>query len=321
MQKSQLFDNDALEEVQQLVKEIRYGSAHDFIEGKLDDKVKQAIQLVSKCNNLTLYKMLAYALFAVRQIALNPIELNLLRLILIGLDKGISIQIDTVNILFQSAWDVLKQKYTLPEEYKAEPQPCQLGKYVDFDQNPQDPDALCTVNHGGGWRHIVEFLAGKSKGYALDDIQGKFPGFGIYVTPLRSGYEARAYQYALRAATRCCDTPGIFTAKIAQKYLIKTPNAAYEVGVPFEHWDKFHAVKKVRLSFCECAALTSENNPYGETHLINPDSVRLLYCDKTETNDKVINDFMKVYNDMNRIFMMTSDSVDSTLNQMKSLSF
>lgn len=272
-----------------LAKEIRIASLADIKAGNLDVKVEQAIHFAthSELQAVATYQCLAYAMFSGRGDNFN-IHLYLLRLMLVALHNQVPIKSETFALLLQNAWNTMKEKCVIQGATKAEPQSCLLGKYVDGDQDPTNPDALCSVNHGGGWRHINDFLSGNSQGYPLDFLGDKFPGFGIYVTPANSGYSARAFAYALRAATRNCDTPAMFTAKIAQKYLVKTPNAAYEIGVPAEHFDKFLYVQIKQFKFSQYP------DSYAETDFLRRDVVSEYY----EKNSCVYQDFIKVQREM-----------------------
>jgi len=282
------------ETLSKLIPEIRAASIEDIRAGKFDDHIRQAIEYAITINYAHNFRALAFALYAGRQRPSMTINLQLLTLFMVGLNCGVHICKISFQFILQNAWKDIKEKYTRPEVMQSEPTPVTFGRYTDPDQNSDNPEAYCTVNFGGGHGFIQEFLAGKNKGYALDCIANKFPGYGIYVTPIRSGYQYRAYNYALRAATLCCDIPAVITAKISQKYLVKTPNSSYEIGVPAEHYDKLFDVQMTKLSFLACAAKTTEQNPYGEAMFIRSAHVSDAY----PTQPCILEDFQKIEEDM-----------------------
>ncbi len=95
----------------------------------------------------------------------------------------------------------------------------------------KNPDGYVTITHGGGRRHLDDFLKGRSIGYDLEK-----GGKGIEVSPQEDlNYKSdRAYLYARRAAKYHLDDPAIMTAKIKRKYLLAANNE-YEAGLPPEN--------------------------------------------------------------------------------------
>ena len=92
----------------------------------------------------------------------------------------------------------------------------------------QNPESMITLSHGGGYRYIQEFLAGKNQGYALERLG---TGTGIQVHLIQSQEATqRSLHYSLQSLL-FFDTPAIFTAKIKAKYLYAANND-YEAGLP-----------------------------------------------------------------------------------------
>lgn len=86
-----------------------------------------------------------------------------------------------------------------------------------------DGEEVVEISHGGGLRHIQEFLSGKSLGYSLEAGSG----VGLQVSPYGS---ERDMSYALRTSIQHFDEPALFKAKIKAKYLTAAPNQ-YEAGL------------------------------------------------------------------------------------------
>jgi len=102
------------------------------------------------------------------------------------------------------------------------------------------PERELTITHGGGYRHIKDFLSGKGMGYDLEA-----GGKGIQVSPLLGDYKShRGGLYARRAGFSYGEEPGVLTGKIKAKYLDASPNQ-YEAGLRPEFL-KYLKIKKFR---------------------------------------------------------------------------
>jgi len=285
-----------------LTKQIRLASSEDLKAGKFDEVVLQAFKYAKQRNEIKGFRAIAFALFAGRQNGVRKINLALLQKMLVACDRHVSIQIQSLESVLFNAFDSWKEHYLEPDTSTAEPQSC-FGRYV-FDPSQKDnPQAKVRLIFGGGLYFFREVKACESKGYALDHVGNKFPGYGMYFTPVGSGYESRAYNYAIRAAARNFDLPVIVEVEIEQQYLVKTPNSAYEVGVLVENFDKIVVTSQNVLSFTQCANRTTDRNPYGEILFITENSVGTCYAQ----DSSVYQDFLTVQDDENQ-FLRTGYS-------------
>lgn len=105
-----------------------------------------------------------------------------------------------------------------------------------FKEKGEEYTGVC---HGGGYRHLTDFLAGKTPGYQLEG-----GGLGIQVG-VGPQFNERDTFYAGRAY-RNFDTPGILTARIQYKYLEPAPNT-YEAGLTSANVKYLEDVKVEKL--------------------------------------------------------------------------
>ncbi len=116
----------------------------------------------------------------------------------------------------------------------AEPEPEYWGEKAKGEDRV-GPDEWVYILHGGGREHVDSFLAGKGKGYRLEE-----GGVGIQVSPIRADslsdgrlirhLMSRTKVYAKKGATSYVDTGTVFCAKIQAKHL-HAANNGYEGGL------------------------------------------------------------------------------------------
>lgn len=254
--KVQTTENSEPKKLTDICETIRTASTEKLKVGDHNDLVKNAILLASQENSYRAVQQIALALFASRKYRLSQHH-RLLEVVLIAAareataselsNNDLNLSQEALIAVLQNAWQEWKKGYKLDDKtYEAQPQPYN-GILCD-----ENPEKLITITHAGGLSHIQLFLKGKSKGYALDHYKGKFPGYGITVCPGKHNkMKARAYAYAIRAASKCCDVPAVMTAQIQVKYLVATPNSSYECGLRKEHVDKLQNIEVKEYSYDE----------------------------------------------------------------------
>lgn len=281
--------------IEELVKQIREASSADLKAGAFDNEVMRAIDLVGGTNKIRDFREIATALFGGRYNEVGNYHLYFLRTMLIAIDQAVSVQITSLQVVMRESFKRWKELYRIPDMLQAEPQSC-IGRYIVSEEEKNNPHAKVRLIHGGGLRFCRGVKAADIKGYRLDHVGNKFPGYGIYFAPMGAGYDTRAYQYALRAATRNCDTPVLVTCEIEQQYLVKTPNSSYEVGVLDENFDKLENFMMTPLTFFQCARNTSSQNPYAETDILPERVYSELYSDYPD----VYEDFLRIQEDASK---------------------
>lgn len=80
-------------------------------------------------------------------------------------------------------------------------------------------ESIC-VSHGGGFLHLLSFLAGLSDGYGSAESSQT----GIFVS-IHSDFGHRDVEYACRTPIYFCDTPITLTAKTRPSSLVRVPNS------------------------------------------------------------------------------------------------
>lgn len=105
--------------------------------------------------------------------------------------------------------------------------------WIGNTNKPVDPEDLIEISHAGGAHHIGDLLAGKTRGYKLENSSNT----GIQVHPLkffdRKSIADREKFYAGRGSVNHGDTPAVLTGKIKAKHLQGQPNM-YEAGIPHD---------------------------------------------------------------------------------------
>lgn len=104
-----------------------------------------------------------------------------------------------------------------------------------------DIDQKIRISHGGGYFHILEFLASQREGYKF----GSESGYGIYVSP---GNSTRDYSYANRNSQRHFDYPARLVAEIHIKHLHEATNS-YEACLRAPYVEQLENISVEYLGF------------------------------------------------------------------------